>query len=73
MLEAKVGTQCFGFRKGGSGLRHPTSVNKCFPIVLDLDDLDDPSCYGMEQIEKAKFRLEELCEPIWPTVEIVWK
>jgi len=25
----------------------------------------------MEQIERTKFRLEELCEPIWPTVEIV--
>ena len=45
--------------------------NKYFPILLDLDDEDDPICYGMEQIEKSKFRLEELCEPIWPAVEIV--
>ena len=45
--------------------------NKCFTIPLDLDDEDDPICYGMEQVAKAKFRLEELCEPIWPAVEIV--
>ncbi len=45
--------------------------DKYFPILPDPEDEDDPICYGMEQIERTKFRLEELCEPIWPTVEIV--
>jgi hypothetical protein len=45
--------------------------NKYFPIPLDLGDEGDPTCYGMEQVAKAKYRLEELCEPIWPDVEVV--
>jgi hypothetical protein len=83
-VREKVGRQISMFRAIRSekaaavpGIQLPSDAwqnykNKYFPIVLDLDDEDDPICYGMEQIEKAKFRLEELCEHIWPTVEIVW-
>jgi hypothetical protein len=37
-------------------------IKQIFSIHLDLDDEDNPTCYGMEQVATAKFRLEELCE-----------